>query len=1002
MARQLDPVILASFIDEARRYLPDIRAALRRHGLDPTRAQDIEEATRLVQMIRGSAAAVGLAALSSVAALLESLLDELAQGKIEPTAAGITLCDQVLDQIEAYVSILPECGPDDLPDFDEAAELIRQARAACKTSGLAAPAEAGNNSIAPVDGIQELPVDLDAEEEVDDTVAPELLEVFGLEAEDHLRTISALLPQLAGQPDSREIMQEVRRSAHTLKGSAAMVGFGRITRLAHRMEDLLDLLYEGSRPVTPEVIQLLHTSTDALEDLAAGRHARVSLTPVYAAYNQLLGTAAETPAAAALTGSVVGGYPPDPPFARGGAASANPPFARGGAASATPHFAKGGAESATPSLTSGGSASANPTFARGGPATAAQTQFVRVPIERLDELVKLVSELVIARSQFEQRMGDYGHQTGELQLSADRLQRVSRRLDTKFEVSALASSHGRSIAVNGRGTVPHLPSPVPQSGQAFDDLEMDRYTEFHLLTRELAETANDIQTVGGELAHLLGDFDSYLNRQTRLASEIEDKLMRLRMIPLATLTSRLQRTVRNVAAQQGKQVELAIDGESTELDKTVLEEMADPLLHLLRNAVDHGIEPATARTAQGKPEQGTIRLRAGHEGSQTVIQITDDGAGIDPRLVRSSALDRGFLTAAEADRLSDTELMSLLFLPGFSTAPQLSEVSGRGVGLDVVQAKVHRLKGTIQLESHPGKGTTFTIRLPMTLAITRALLVRAGKETLALPLDAIRQIIRLEEHELEQVGRDPVLRVGGQVYPVFWLSKLLSLRSSPDEQVSRPPVLIVYTGVKQVALIVDQLIGGREIVIKNLGTHLRRVRGVAGATLMGDGRVVLILNPAELLADPATLPKAPRLAPVHPQLAPVSGDSLTVMVVDDSPSVRRVVTQLIQNAGWKSNQAKDGIDALEVLQHARSLPDLILMDIEMPRMDGFELLATLQSQDSTRPIPKVMVTSRAGDKHRRKALDLGAVGYVVKPYQEEALIVLVRDLVREARQGAPI
>jgi len=339
----------------------------------------------------------------------------------------------------------------------------------------------------------------------------------------------------------------------------------------------------------------------------------------------------------------------------------------------------------------------------------------------------------------------------------------------------------------------------------------------------------------------------------------------------------------------------------------------------------------------------------------------------------------------------------LVFLPGFSTAGEVSEVSGRGVGLVIVKTNVHKVKGTVALDSTPGQGTTFTIRLPMTLAVTRALLIKAHNETFAVPLNAVSQILRLEREEIERVGQEPVVRVGGQVYPMLRLGQVLNLRQPADETVQRPPVLILSAGAKQVALVVDQLLAGREIVIKTLGDHLRRVHGVTGATLMGDGSVVLILNPADLIIK---APQPEAWAPPQPS-AERAPEALTVMVVDDSVSVRRVVSNLIKSVGWQPMAARDGLEALELMQRSAQLPDLILVDIEMPRMDGYELITTLKGQEAYRNIPLVILTSRAGEKHRRKAQELGASEYIVKPYQDETLLNIIRHLVRESRGALP-
>jgi chemosensory pili system protein ChpA (sensor histidine kinase/response regulator) len=802
----------------------------------------------------------------------------------------------------------------------------------------------------------------------------ELWEIFALEAEDHLRSLSTQLPMLQEQPDNKELLQEIRRSAHTLKGSASMVGFRAITKLAHRMEDLLDLMYEGSRAVDPEILRLLYSSTDALEDMVAGRPS----TPkdLYDRYDQLLGTPVDDEAAAAESAH----YMAEP---------------------ATTLFHSAAAVAPEPKR---GLAQVAASLEREGDAIRRQSKVVRFPMERLDELVKLFGELVITRTFLEQRMADLVRQVGELDHSSSRLRQVSSKLETQYEASALGGRRTQLPGLagnghahgNGNGNGNGFSLPLTSHTHGFDELEFDRYTEFHLLTRSLAEATSDIQTIAAELGGVIGDFDSYLNRQARLSSDVENKLMRSRMVPLSTLASRLQRTVRNVAHQQGKQVDLVMEGEGTELDKSMLEEMADPLLHLLRNAVDHGIEPAELRLAIGKEARGTIRLRADYVGSQVVIQISDDGAGLDPQLLRETAVGRAFTANTEAARMSDEELFGLVFLPGFSTAREISEVSGRGVGLDIVKTTVSKLKGSLSLESQVGKGSTFTIRLPVTMAVMRSILVKTHQETFAIPLGAVQQIVRLDQNDLEWVGQEQFVRVADRVFPLYSLGKVLGLSQPADESVTRWPILILDVGAKQVAFTVDHLMGGREIVIKNLGSHLRRVRNLIGATLMGDGSVVLILDPVALVREATSAARRPA-RPASQAPAILARDTWTVLVIDDSPSVRRVLTTLIKSVGWKPVTARDGLEALEILYHTATSPDLILLDVEMPRMDGYELLGTLKANETYRHIPVVMVTSRAGDKHRKKALDLGSSGYLVKPYQDDALLNVIRALVKESR-----
>jgi chemosensory pili system protein ChpA (sensor histidine kinase/response regulator) len=985
MARTVDKEVLVGFIEEAQSYLPAILQGIETFRADPTKLGGLEEAHRHAHTIKGAASMVGLSGLSHIAYHVEEALEEIGAGQLAMDDETSALLRKTITQIEGY---LDGVLSGTLRERPLVAEVIRAYR---RLRGL--PAEEDEAAVEEVLAeITDIPVFAPggeerqrAEVEVRDLepeavpiphpghfvgmptyheeVSPELLEAFSLEAEDHLRNIGTLLADLDKQPEQIELLQDVRRSVHTLKGSAGTVGLQAIAQLAHRMEDLLDQLYDGGLAIDSGVMGLLFASADALEDLAGGAEypkgeveaeaVQSTVQDLYTRYSALLGP---MPSAEKLARRIE-------PLGEEMVIDL---------AELAPHL-----EEQVKALP--------------GKVTVPRipSEVVRVPLERLDELIRLVSELVITRTTFEQRMSDLVDEAEELRPSIDRLRRISFELETRYEVSALG---GRlALPVVGGPTVPHK---AIFNTHGFDALEFDRYTEFHRLLRELAETTSDVNVVGNDLDTLIGDFDSILNRQRRLSSEIQEKLMRVRMVPLATLATRLHRAVRTVAREQGKLVDLVLEGEDIELDKTVLEEIADPLLHLLRNAVDHGIEPPALRQVMGKPERGLIRLRAYYEGNQVVIQVGDDGAGLEPQILRSKAVSGGYVSESDAPQLSDEELHSLVFLPGFSTAGEVSEVSGRGVGLDIVKTNVHKLKGSVTLDSTPGSGMTFTIRLPMTLAVTRALLISAHNETFAIPLDVVRQILRLEREEVERVGQEPVVRVGGQVYPMLRLGEVLNLKQPADESVQRLPALVLNAGGKQVALVVDHILEGREIVIKTLGNHLRQVHGVTGATLMGDGSVVLILNPADLVSGPA--PEVERTwTPLRP-LRAGARVALSVMVVDDSVSVRRVVSNLIKSVGWQPVAARDGLEALEIIQRSAQPPDLILLDIEMPRMDGYELMATLKGQEAYQNIPIVILTSRAAEKHRRKALELGASEYVVKPYQDEALINLIRQLVRES------
>lgn len=728
------------------------------------------------------------------------------------------------------------------------------------------------------------------------------------------------------------------------------------------MEDLLDELYAESRPYTPHIKQLLFATFDALDEFVRTKGHMPTFDHVSTQLHQVYNTVWDpTPAPLPASASA---EVPVPAMVPAPVADVLPPVVDV-------------QDSTVPSLTQ-------------------LADVLRVPVTRVDDLVRLVSELVISRSAYEQHLGRLMHQVDELRLSIERLQRTSTTVETQYEVRAL---DGGMNFLQQRPTDARAGGRMVTSGQSaqeFDALEFDRYSEFTLVARELTETTADINALGQEFKDVVGDFEGYLTRQSRLTSEIQDKLMRLRMVPMATLATRLHRAVRVTAQQRAKEAVLVLEGEDVEFDKTMLEDMADPLLHLLRNAVDHGIEAPDVRGKAGKARQGTIHLRTFREGTQVVLQMRDDGAGLNVQRLRATAVQQGLYSEAEVAQVPEEELYTLIFRPGFSTASAISEVSGRGVGMDVVATAINRLKGQITIQSTPGQGVTFTIRLPLTLAITRVLLVKAHGETLAFPLADVLQVARVEPQAIEEMGGTSVVRLDQQVLPMVRLGERLHLSQPADTSVRLLPIVVVQTGDTQVAFVVDELLGGREVVVKTLGNHLRRVHGVIGSTLMGDGSVVLILNPIELAQPKAQVATARRVA-----AKPVTRarEALEVLIVDDSFSVRRVVANLIKSAGWHPILAKDGLEALQIIQHATLPPDLILLDVEMPQMDGYELTSTLRAQEAYRSLPIVMLTSRSGEKHRQKAFEVGATEYLVKPYQDDVLLGTIRRLVPQV-EGA--
>lgn len=904
---------------------------------------------RSVHQLKGAAGVLGMRATSSLNAAMQKLLDEILDGRGSYTA-------ELLSLFRATIALVRESVENKGAGFgirdrvDEVLSVYRETQSRRsepepepRYEAAAEPASAPQAAKPPDDaGLFDIP-DSD----------PELWEAFTQESEEHLSMIAELLRKVEQDTPGSETLQSMRRSVHTLKGASGVVGLRLTSSIAHRMEDLLDALYDKRREYTPEIAPLLFATFDLLTDAIGARgltdDARPRVREIYGRYLEALA------AAAPQTGPSIADEPEPEAEAEAAAGQQARPVE---AAESRPEAGK-------------------------------TSHYVRAPLERVDELVRLVSELVIHRSRFEQHLSSYVHEVTELQLSVERLTRISRRLQSDYEAVALQEANRRVAfaAVGGRGGT--------MAGD-FDSLEFDRYTEFHLLSRELAETTGDVTNAGARLNDLIADFDGYLNRLGILTGDVEDRLMRLRMLPLKNLSTRLHRTVRVTAERRNKLVDFIIEGESVELDKTVLEEMAGPLDHILRNAVDHGVETAAERRQAGKPERGAITLRAAYEGTQIVLQIKDNGRGLDKNRLREKALRTGFGTEAEVAGWSDAELYNLIFLAGFSTAREISEVSGRGVGLDVVRDTVGRMKGTLSVSSERGNGTTFTIRLPMSMALTRVVLVKAGSDMFAIPLTSIGQILRVEPEQMERVGRKPVLRLAGKIVPTMHLAEFVGQPIPSDMGLTKLKAVILNIGEQRLALMVDQVVEAREVVVKSLGNLLGRVHGVTGATLMGDGSVVLILNPNDMLHQHHVMAPQMRLRSMAPAALP-DADTLNVLIVDDSPSVRRVVGNLIRNTGWTPHAAKDGLDALEMIHASSMRPDVVILDVEMPRMDGYEFTASLRAMYQHRDTPVIMLTSRAGEKHRRRAFEVGATEYMVKPYQDDELLGTIRRVVAAAR-----
>jgi chemosensory pili system protein ChpA (sensor histidine kinase/response regulator) len=598
----------------------------------------------------------------------------------------------------------------------------------------------------------------------------------------------------------------------------------------------------------------------------------------------------------------------------------------------------------------------------------AGADMVKVSAELLDDLVNLAGETSIFRGRIEQQVNDARVTLSEMETTIERMRDQLRRLDTETQGRILSR---QQVDAERLGY------------EEFDPLEMDRHSQLQQLSRALFESASDLLDLKETLDRRNQDAENLLQQQGRINTELQEGLMRTRMVPFERMLPRLKRIVRQVSSELGKDVEFIVGNAEGEMDRNVLERMAPPLEHMLRNAVDHGLESAEVRIAAGKPAKGRITLDLSREGGDMIFDIRDDGAGVPLDAVRRKAIKRGLL-AEDAD-ISDRDVLQFILQPGFSTAEKITQISGRGVGMDVVHEEVRQLGGTMVIDSVPGQGVHFRIRLPFTVSVNRALMVQCFEDQYAIPLNTIDGIVRVLPNELEGHYRldPPRYKYAGQDYELCYLGELLKTSTRPKllGQSLPLPVLLVQCNERHIAVQVDSMAGTREIVVKSLGPQFAAVQGLSGATILGDGRVVLILD----LLAPIRAMQAPSPQRAQTQDTEIEPHKpLLVLVVDDSVTVRKVTSRLLERHGMNVLTAKDGVDAMLLLEE--HMPDVMLLDIEMPRMDGFEVATQVRADERLQHLPIIMITSRTGQKHRDRAMAIGVNDYLGKPYQESVLL----------------
>jgi chemosensory pili system protein ChpA (sensor histidine kinase/response regulator) len=822
----------------------------------------------------------------------------------------------------------------------------------------------------------------------DDEVPDEILEFFQPEAEEHLQVVSDCLISLEGNNNPEEI-NKLFRAIHTIKGSASQVGLKRLGGIAHRVEDLIGRLRDGDMEPSPAVVDLCLESVDILKKTLHRQWADEA--DMRTSVDSLLGRIAE--------------FAPLEP--EEGETSTQ-------AASTSPNQ-----ESAEAEAVSKMAAPAKKAAKQAASGTSA-AKSVRIALSRLDRMMNTVGELVINRTRMVGRVSELEKLVDTLSFSKERLQGKVAEFQEKYEFNRINSN---------RNAGPWNPEPTPQmltsaaAGDTsfwseFSELEMDRYDDFNILSRSMAEISADVNEVLSQLEGFIGRVEGDIDEFTKLAHHLQDEITAARMVPIGTLYSRLSRAVRDAAHSTNKQVELDLSGSETELDNNIIQQISDPLVHLVRNSVAHGIEHSNDRTAAGKSAAGNIMLRAYHRGNHIYIEVEDDGRGIDYERVKQSAMERGLFSPETADRLTERDLREMLFHPGFSTAPIKTELAGRGVGLDVVRANLNALNGEIDIQSTRGQGTKFTLKVPLTLIISPALFVRCGTTNFALPLAVVEEIRRLRADEIEDVGGKLLTKVRDVVTEVVRLDTYLGL--PPLEPINGYfRMVVANAGNRQIGLVVEDVLGKDEIVIKNLGEYLRRVKLFPGTTIAPDGSLILLIDlnrmvatePSERRPIQASSSAARIFAPGSTAVArgTIPSEAIdrveqerVIVVADDSISVRKFVGRMLEKNGYRVKLAADGLEAAELVsQHGCHL---VITDLEMPRMTGYELMVQLRQSPTTRRIPVMVVTSRAGAKHRDRAMKEGAAAFLTKPVQEDQLIAAVEQLMgtEAPRPGVPV
>lgn len=772
-----------------------------------------------------------------------------------------------------------------------------------------------------------------------DEIQKQLMSIFQAELDEHLGTLNKGLLALEQEPaqgiatDARGVvLSTLFRAAHSLKGAARAVSLQDIEMIAHRLEDALVVIKQSERSLRSQHIDTLLAATDLIKDVMSMqlRGESVPRPELGSLFAQLAIVMSEMGGAASQQAK--------PPDTSPTASSSNGrvPVPQAADVQPGPSLAPLPAPPSEPPVAN----SKQPSNLAPSTWSVTSDETIRVSVAKLDALMDNLGELLVARM----RMGQLVEQVHALQQRASSGRKEWRKAQHKMH------THLQRDSASGPSTL--------------------------RLAESLAAHERDLNTLDAELALLVRHADGGHNYLQLVTNDLHDSIRRMRMLPIATLLDYFPRMVRDLARERGKEVSLQTEGADTEVDRQTLELLRDPLTHVVRNAIDHGIEPPEERLSCGKPRQGVLRLRAEQRGDRLVLEVSDDGRGIDLKAVRQAAIERGMLSQQEAATLNEAETLELIFRSGLSTTRQVSAISGRGVGMDVVRQNVEQLRGLIQAQTQAGKGATFVLTLPLTLATSNVLLMQVAGETVGLPLMNVDRILRVDTSRAGVIEGQPAIYAEGRLLPLIDLAHLLELQGAnrPATKDAKMHVAIIAMADKRIAARVDGFLATQEVVIKPLGRQVRRVRNIAGAAVLGNGQVVLILNPADLIKSAHARQGAFSLAPGRPEAI-----RRRILVVDDSITTRTLMKHILANAGYEVSTASDGQEAWNLIcGSSDSLPDLVVSDVNMPNMDGFALTETIRQNTHSARLPVVLVTSLESQQDRLRGLNAGADAYITK------------------------